>query len=64
VEIINNLNDRITEAAANGWLGEVAGLKTSRDAAARKLVSLDKVRERQPGGLVNLGIPVISGPGA
>ena len=63
VEIIRNLNDRITEAQANGWLGEVAGLKTSRDAAARKLVNLDKLRERPPAGPVNLGIPIVSGHG-
>ncbi|KZB85990.1 hypothetical protein [Amycolatopsis regifaucium] len=40
---------------------EVAGLKTSRDAAARKLLNLDKLRERPPAGLVNLGIPIVSG---
>ncbi|MET0994569.1 MAG: hypothetical protein ABWY20_11025 [Mycobacterium sp.] len=38
VEIIRNLEDRITEARLNGWLGEVQGLQTSRDAAAKKLV--------------------------
>lgn len=59
-EIIANLNDRIQEARLNGWLGEVEGLKTSRDAAARKLASLDRMRERQPAlppGVI--GLPVI-----
>ncbi len=28
-EIIANLGDRITEARANGWLGEVQGLQVS-----------------------------------
>ncbi|WET79003.1 hypothetical protein P3102_34040 [Amycolatopsis sp. QT-25] len=60
VEIIRNLNDRINEAQANGWLGEVAGLKTSRDAAARRLVNLEKLRERPPVGPVDLGSPAIS----
>lgn len=58
VEIIANLRDRIQEAKLNGWLGEVAGLQ----AAARKLASLDRMRARQPGGPVNLGIPVITDP--
>jgi hypothetical protein len=62
VEIIANLRDRIQEATANGWLGEVAGLDASLQAAARKLVSLDRTRDRQPGGPVNLGIPVIIDP--
>jgi hypothetical protein len=61
-EIIANLNDRIAEAKTNGWLGEVAGLDASLQAAARKLVSLDRMRDRQPAGPVNLGIPVIIDP--
>ncbi len=60
VEIIANLRDRIQEAKLNGWLGEVAGLDASLQAAARKLASLDRMRDRQPGGPVNLGIPVIA----
>ena len=48
VEIIANLNERIQEARLNGWLGEVEGLTTSRDAAARKLTSLDRTLQRQP----------------
>ncbi|MGW3473411.1 hypothetical protein ACWDKQ_34285 [Saccharopolyspora sp. NPDC000995] len=60
VEIIANLKERIAEAKANGWLGEVQGLQVSLDAAARKLVSLDRMRDRQPTGPVNLGMPVIT----
>jgi hypothetical protein len=59
-EIIANLNDRIQEAKLNGWLGEVEGLTTSRDAAARKLTSLDRMQQRQPTlppGAI--GLPVI-----
>jgi integrase len=42
VEIIDSLNERIKEARMNGWLGEVQGLQTSLDAAAKKLVTLDR----------------------
>jgi integrase len=60
VEIIANLKDRIQEAKLNGWLGDVVGLDASLNEAVRKLVSLDRARERQPAGPVNLGIPVIT----
>lgn len=59
-QIIANLNDRIQEAKLNGWLGEVQGLRVSLDAAANKLVNLDRMRDRQPTRPVNLGIPVIT----
>lgn len=59
IEIIANLKDRIEEAKINGWLGEVEGLKVSLDAAARKVVSLDRMPDRQPGP-VNLGVPIIA----
>ena len=39
----------ITEAQANGWLGEVAGLKTSRDAAARNVGRDTRVSAATPG---------------
>ena len=42
VEIISSLGERIKEARMNGWLGEVQGLQTSLDAAAKKLVALDR----------------------
>jgi hypothetical protein len=41
-------------------LGEVTGLTASLEAAARKLASLDRMRERQPAGPVDLGIPVLT----
>jgi hypothetical protein len=44
-------------------LGEVAGLDASVKEAARKLVSLDRLHDRQTMGQVNLGIPVIGNPG-
>lgn len=46
----------------NGWLGEVAGLEASLKAAAQKLVSLDRTRERKSDRTVSLGIPVITDP--
>ncbi|WP_238577503.1 site-specific integrase [Streptomyces inhibens] len=33
IEIVQNLRERIREARANGWLGEVEGLQVSFDAA-------------------------------
>lgn len=62
VEIRDNLIARIIEATINGWQGEVAGLETSWKAASRKLVSLDRMLDRQSSGPVNLGIPVITDP--
>lgn len=60
VEIARNLSDRIEEARANGWLGEVQGLQVSLDAARVKLDSLDRlVRKRAGTGPVEIGIPVI-----
>ncbi|GAA2531105.1 tyrosine-type recombinase/integrase [Winogradskya humida] len=57
VEITANLQDRIEEANANGWLGEVQGLTVSLDAARTKLETLDR---RPTSALaVGLGIPVI-----
>jgi hypothetical protein len=63
VEIIRNLEDRITEARLNGWRGEVQGLQTSRNAAAKKLAALDRTTTHA--GQVatdptNLGIPTVT----
>ena len=50
-EIIINLRDRISEATANGWGGEVQGLQVSLDAAQAKMASLIRAeRNRQAGG--------------
>ncbi len=56
LEIIHNLADRITEARASGWLGEVQGLETSLAKAKEKLASLDRSHHNGP---VNLGVPII-----
>lgn len=66
VEIIRNLNDRITEARLNGWLGEVEGLNASLNAATAKLVALDRSTERTRGnnssGPTSIGMPVLARP--
>lgn len=53
--IIDNLRDRIDEARANGWLGEIQGLQISLDAAVGKLVALDRAGRRR-------AAPISSGP--
>jgi integrase len=59
VEIIANLGDRITEARMNGWHGEVQGLRTSLDAATKKLASLDRTAPRGRPGPTDLGLPAV-----
>jgi hypothetical protein len=44
----------------NGWLGEVHGLQSSLEAATKKLISLDRIRDRKPTGPVSLGMPIIT----
>jgi hypothetical protein len=46
--ITANLRDRIEEARANGWLGEIQGLQISLDAAAAKMAALDRAQRRGP----------------
>ncbi|WP_245663669.1 hypothetical protein [Nocardia arthritidis] len=57
------MRDRITEAPANGWTGEVEGLQVSLNAAAGKIATLDRMRARESGTsttTTDLGIPVIN----
>lgn len=64
-EIVRNLDERIQEARINGWLGEVHGLQTSRDTAAKKLLNLDRTiaqSKRATTEPTNLGIPAITRP--
>jgi hypothetical protein len=60
-EIIRNLDERIKEARMNGWLGEVQGLQTSRDAAAKKLVAVDRAIA-QPGHATTAPTSLVSRP--
>lgn len=48
-EIIENLRDRIAEARANGWRGEIQGLQISLDAAAGKMAALEPAERRAVG---------------
>ncbi|MEV7466307.1 site-specific integrase [Streptomyces kronopolitis] len=60
IEIIQNLRERIREARANGWLGEVEGLQVSFDAAMVKLNSLKRSPTDGRPQLVDLGMPVFT----
>jgi hypothetical protein len=55
-EIIRNLAERIGEAKANGWHGEVEGLTVSLAAAENKLTGLDRAVRNRPGPMP-LGLP-------
>lgn len=57
-EIIANLTERIEEAKANGWVGEIEGLKTSQRAAIEKLASLNRA-ERNSASLTPLQTPTM-----
>jgi hypothetical protein len=58
-EIRDNLIARIDEAAREGWLGEVEGLKVSLAAADDKLGQIDRRSRNQP---IELGIPGVPAP--
>ncbi|WP_255306572.1 hypothetical protein [Streptomyces sp. Wb2n-11] len=60
IEIIRNLRERITEARANGWLGEVEGLQVSLNAAMAKLTSLNRTPTDGRPQLVDLGMPIFN----
>jgi hypothetical protein len=59
-ERIANLKDRIAEAKAYGWGGEVQGLQVSLEAGQAKMASLLRAERNRPaGGLTDLGMPVL-----
>jgi hypothetical protein len=63
VEIIASLRDRIDEARANNWTGEVEGLQASLEAAGAKLAGLDRMNFRPQDStnqIAALGIPQIT----
>lgn len=53
--IAANLHDRIAEARQHGWLGEIAGLETSLDAANQKLAAMQRLAQRHR--ITHLGMP-------
>lgn len=58
-EIIANLRERIAEARANGWRGEVQGLQVSLEAATVKMTNLVRAEQNRGNGRADLGIPTI-----
>jgi hypothetical protein len=61
IEIVRNLAERIREAKANGWHGEVEGLTVSLTAAEAKLAGLDRAARNHPGPML-LGLPSVTPP--
>jgi hypothetical protein len=55
--IIDNLEDRISEATERGWLGEVDGLQASLAGARQKLEQMRRFLAQPP--MVALGMPRI-----
>jgi hypothetical protein len=54
-EIHANLGDRLQEARDQGWLGEVAAIKTTLAAAAQKLEAMRGLSTRS--AVTHLGMP-------
>jgi integrase len=55
LEIRDNLQDRIAEARREGWLGEIAGLEATLEAATQKLKAMQQIATRH--GTTHLGMP-------
>ncbi len=53
--IIDNLEERITEAEQHGWLGDVEGLRVTLNCAELKLAQMYKLQSQPRPGV--LGIP-------
>jgi integrase len=54
-EIRDNLEARIAEARREGWLGEIAGLEATLEAAKQKLRAMQQIAARH--GTTHLGMP-------
>ena len=54
-EIRDNLEARIAEARREGWLGEIAGLEATLEAAKQKLQAMQQIASRH--GVASLGMP-------
>jgi hypothetical protein len=57
--IHDSLAARVTEAMAQGWLGELEGLRVSLATVTEKLQSLDARITRQP-AVTDLGMPAFT----
>ncbi len=60
IEIIDNLQARLSEAHHQGWLGEVEGIEISLTGARQKLDQIQAAQTRSANSLVNLGLPTLS----
>ncbi len=58
-EIRDNLQARIAEARREGWLGEIAGLEATLEAAKQKLRAMQQLAARH--GATHLGMPAFRG---
>jgi integrase len=58
-EIRDNLEARIAEARREGWLGEIAGLEATLEAARQKLQAMQQIAARH--GVTHLGMPAFPG---
>lgn len=56
-DIVDNLEERITEAEQHGWLGDVEGLRVTLNSAEMKLSQMFKLKNHQAGEVVDLGTP-------
>jgi hypothetical protein len=59
LEIIDNLQARLDEAHAQGWLGEIEGIQVSLEGARQKL---NQMKEAQARPVISLGLPAIRTP--
>ncbi len=57
IEIIDNLQARLSEAHRQGWLGEAEGIEISLTAARQKLDQIQAAQARPAKSLINLGLP-------
>jgi hypothetical protein len=56
-DIIDNLEERITEAEQRGWLGDVEGLRVTLNSAELKLAQMYKLQSHHDREVVALGTP-------
>jgi integrase len=56
-DIIDNLEERITEAEQHGWLGDVEGLRVTLNSAELKLAQMYKLQSHHDREVVVLGTP-------
>ena len=58
-DIIDNLQERITEATQQGWIGDVEGLRVTLNSAEVKLSQMYKLQNHHEREIVQLGTPIV-----